>query len=278
MYNPFDLETYYCLLSATLFIFGTLIGSFLNVLILRHNTGKTLLGRSGCMSCKNPLKWYELIPLVSFVIQKGRCRKCQSKVSIQYPLVELATGALFLLAFFISNSPVQLVFNCLLFSILVIITVHDLRHKIIPDRYVWMLVALAFLSLFITFTPFSFRSPSFLELVSGVLVASPLFFLWFFSRGRWIGLGDSKVVLATGTLLGIQMGLVALMYAFWIGALYGLTIMFIGRLRTVRVLNKGEQTLTMKSEVPFAPFLILGFLIIYAFPEIFFHPFLGLYF
>ncbi|MEX0933130.1 MAG: hypothetical protein WDZ74_00105, partial [Candidatus Paceibacterota bacterium] len=124
----------------------------------------------------------------------------------------------------------------------------------------------------------SFATPSILELVSGVIVATPPLLLWLVSRGMWIGFGDSKIALGMGTFLGVQAGLVALMYAFWIGALYGVTVILIQKLHTVFRLNKGQRTLTMKSEVPFAPFLILAFLLIYLFPDIFFKPLAELYF
>jgi prepilin signal peptidase PulO-like enzyme (type II secretory pathway) len=260
------------------FIFGTFIGSFLNVLILRHSTGKTLLGRSGCMSCRKQLLWSELVPVLSFIFQGGRCRKCRSVLSLQYPVVELATGAFFLVAFLISESVLEIVFNAFLFSILIIITAYDLRHKIIPDRYVWALVFLGFVSLFVNFALPALVLPSFVQLVSGIVVASPLLLLWFVSRGMWIGFGDSKIALGMGTFLGIQAGLVALMYAFWAGAFYGVSIMLVQKLHTALRLNKGGETLTMKSEVPFAPFLILGFILIYIFKDIFFQPFAYLYF
>ncbi len=83
-----------------IFIFGTIIGSFLNVVILRYNTGYSPVAtRSRCFNCGKILKWYELIPILSFLIQFGRCRNCKSKISIQYPLIELLTGIIFLLIF-----------------------------------------------------------------------------------------------------------------------------------------------------------------------------------
>src|SRR3989344_1035853 len=82
------------------FIFGLIIGSFLNVVIYRINTRKSLHGRSACMSCQNQLLWYELIPVFSFLGLKGRCRNCKTKISIQYPLVELMTGLIFTFLFF----------------------------------------------------------------------------------------------------------------------------------------------------------------------------------
>jgi leader peptidase (prepilin peptidase)/N-methyltransferase len=259
------------------FILGTFIGSFLNVLIFRHNTGKTILGRSGCMSCRARLKWFELVPIVNFFILRGRCRSCRSPLSAQYPIVEIATGFLFLIAFLISETLLAAMFNALVFSILIVIVAYDMRHKIIPDAYVWSFVALAFLSLFFDFSTLSLTVPTLLSLVSGIVTALPLFVLWLVSRGAWIGLGDSKIALGTGTILGLSGGLVALMYAFWIGAIVGITLMLIERLRTGCVLNKGGKALTMKSEIPFAPFLILGFFIVYLLPDVFFEPIRVLY-
>lgn len=259
------------------FIFGTFIGSFLNVLIFRHNTGKTVLGRSGCMSCRAELTWFELVPVLSFIILRGRCRLCRSPLSVQYPLVELATGFLFFAAFLVSESILGEMFSALVFSTLIVIAVYDLRHKIIPDAYVWTFVALGFLSLFFDFSTLSLAVPTLLSLFSGVITALPLFVLWLVSRGTWIGLGDSKIALGTGTILGLSGGLVALMYAFWIGAIVGITLMLAERLRTGCVLNKRGRALTMKSEIPFAPFLILGFLIVYLLPDVFFEPIMALY-
>src|SRR5258708_6429084 len=88
------------LIAVFVFIFGTVVGSFLNVLILRFNTGKTLGGRSQCLVCGKTLNGYELVPLFSFIFLGGRCSKCRSKISIQYPLVELASGFIFLFLFF----------------------------------------------------------------------------------------------------------------------------------------------------------------------------------
>src|SRR3989344_8884577 len=83
------------LITIIFFLFGLIIGSFLNVVIFRFNTGHTFGGRSGCMTCQNKLCWYELIPMISFFALRGRCRKCKAKISIQYPIVELLSGLIF---------------------------------------------------------------------------------------------------------------------------------------------------------------------------------------
>src|ERR1035437_10118568 len=132
------------ILTIIFFVFGLIIGSFLNVVILRLNTQKSLGGRSGCMSCLNKLSWYELIPVFSFLGLRGRCKNCKAKISIQYPIVELITGfifaALFLKfqnVFFFNTVPVfsfTYAFYAVAFSLLLVIAVYDIRHKIIPNK------------------------------------------------------------------------------------------------------------------------------------------------
>ncbi|MBI2627470.1 prepilin peptidase [Candidatus Nomurabacteria bacterium] len=145
------------LLLVIFFILGLIIGSFLNVIIYRLNTARSFGGRSACMSCQNRLCWYELIPLFSFLGLGGRCRSCKTKISIQYPLVELATGLIFALLFFklqdvfYTNSLVFFItydYFALLFSLLLVIATYDLKHKIIPDILSFAFGALAFIGLF----------------------------------------------------------------------------------------------------------------------------------
>jgi leader peptidase (prepilin peptidase)/N-methyltransferase len=130
-----------------IFLFGAVIGSFLNVVILRHNSSQSILkGGSRCFLCGKKLRWHELVPILSFVIQKGKCRGCGSKNSIQYPLIEITTGLLYLLIFnfqfsIFNEFSMDLIFNTiylwLLTSLLIVIAVYDLRHMIIPNKIVW---------------------------------------------------------------------------------------------------------------------------------------------
>lgn len=247
------------------FLLGLIIGSFLNVVILRHQTGRALSGRSGCSSCGKKLSWHELLPVFSFLAQGGRCRSCQSKISWQYPLVELLTGFLFAIIFWhLAGSPAQagdwlaITFYWVMASLLVVITVYDLKHQIIPDRFVFALIVLAFLKPVVLL-----ENPILLNLgwgvVGGFAVSLPLFVLWLVSRGRWLGFGDVKLALGIGLLLGWQLGLSALMLSFWLGAIVGLFLILWGKTQLWR---KGKSY-TMKSEVPFAPFLILGFWLVF---------------
>lgn len=253
-----------------LFIFclGAIVGSFLNVVILRYNTGRTVAGRSGCAQCGAQLRWFELIPVFSFLIQKGKCRTCGSKISWQYPLVELLTAVLFVLSYvtFGVENIVGLVTSFVIWSLLVVILVYDIHHKIIPNAFVYAFIALSFGALFVTSTWIpTFELPTLMNVLAGPLIAFPFAFLWFVSGGRWMGFGDAKLSLGIGWILGITGGISAVFFAFWIGAVVSVALVCVEYLRHshARALSGAHGRFTMKSEVPFAPFLILGFALVF---------------
>jgi prepilin signal peptidase PulO-like enzyme (type II secretory pathway) len=233
------------------FIIGTLIGSFLNVVALRYNTGMTLKGRSKCFSCGKNLNWHELIPVFSFLFQKGKCKTCKSKISWQYPLVEAVAGILFVSIFFIFppttiESSFTTLFYIFITCILLIITIYDMKHKIIPDALSYTFAAIAFAHLFIA-PDLSFILPNWVQIISGPVLALPFALLFLFSRGKWMGLGDAKLVLGIGWVLGITAGLSAIVLAFWIGAVISIIWMYI-------IFRKIKS----RYEIPFGPYLILG--------------------
>jgi len=238
-------------LSIIVFLFGTIMGSFLNVIIFRYNTGRKPTGRSFCFSCGKKLNWYELIPIISFLIQKGKCKKCKSRISVQYPVVEILTGVIFLLIFnsqfliFNEISIFKTIFYWIIFSILIIISVYDIRHKIIPNRLVLFFIILSFISLFLN------GRSELIDVLSGFIFATPFALIWLFSKGRMMGLGDAKLILGIGFLLGFSQGLVSLIISFWFGAIVGIGLILLNR------------TFTIKSEIPFGPFLILGAFIVF---------------
>jgi len=187
------------------FVLGTIVGSFLNVSILRYEAGKRVLGRSVCPACGKVLTYQELIPVISFLILRGRCSRCSAPISWQYPLVEIATGLLFVLTFVTFFSGVldarYLIISTLylvIVSILMVILVYDIRHTIIPDPFVYGFSLLALLLLFIDMSMFTLITPSLLVLAAGPLLALPLFLIWLLSRGTWMGLGDAKLALGMG--------------------------------------------------------------------------------
>lgn len=261
---------------AFVFLFGTIVGSFLNVVILRYDTPLTLGGRSKCFSCNKTLNWYELIPVLSFLLQRGKCRKCGSRISNQYFFVEIFTGLSFLFVFMQNFTVAETAFLFFITSVLVIIFVYDLKHKIIPDSFSFLFASLAFFYLFIDFEKLSFLFPNFWDLLAGPILFLFFFLLWYFSQGRWIGLGDAKLAVGMGWLLGLYGGVSAVAFAFWIGAVVVIFILFVQlvRVKLRRIswherlaiffkLQKRPKTFTMKSEVPFAPFLVIGTIIVY---------------
>ena len=250
-----------------LFLFGTIIGSFLNVVIYRHNTGKGLGGHSHCTSCGTRLSSYELIPLLSYLAQYGRCRSCSARITPQYFLVELTTGAAFALSLLVATDLVSLVLTLAVFSVLIVIVVYDLHHLIIPDVFVVALVvlALAYLSWNPLLGTLHLPPPS--ALLGGLGAA--LFFasFWFFSKGRWMGLGDAKLAFPLGCIVGYPAVLSFVVFSFWIGAVVTLLLLGLQHLfkRGQKWLRFPYTTLRMKSEVPFAPFLVAAFFAVYLF-------------
>ena len=224
-----------------LFVLGAIVGSFLNVVALRYNTGISLGGHSSCATCRKPLGWWELIPIFGFVLLRGRCAGCRSKISPQYPLVELLTGLVFATVFFPNASIPINVLRLLIFCLYIVILIYDARHTIIPDGLVFASIVLA-LVLHLFFIHFHAHD----WWAGGVLFA---FFasVWALSRGRAMGFGDAKLGLSIGLFLGLAEGVSAMILAFWIGTVVSLSLMLISR-----------KKLTMKSEVPFAPFMIIG--------------------
>jgi prepilin signal peptidase PulO-like enzyme (type II secretory pathway) len=231
------------------FIFGTIIGSFLNVISLRYNTGMGARGRSKCMTCGKNLTWTELVPLFSFIFQGGECRKCKSKISWQYPLVEFIAGVIFVLIIWKFppldvKSAIETVYYLITASILLVICVYDMRHKVIPDAlsYIFSTLALAHLVFIDT--------PTVSAVLAGPLLALPFALIWLFSKGKWMGLGDAKLILGIGWALGMTLGISAVILAFWIGAVVSVTYLFLrGKMRP-------------KYEIPFGPYLILGMYVV----------------
>jgi leader peptidase (prepilin peptidase)/N-methyltransferase len=236
------------------FIFGTIVGSFLNVFILRYNTGLSFMkGRSKCFSCGKKLFWHELVPVISYLFLKGKCSECKSKISAQYPLIELLTGILFVAIFWKIGLTLLLPFYLFLGALLVAISVYDFMHKIIPDGMVFTFDIVARILLFIKVGFLNvFHMPFFLDIFSGLILFAFFAFLWLVSSGKWMGFGDAKLALGVGWLLGLSGGIMAIMLAFWIGAIVSLLLL------AFQKLNLSRLSLTIKSEIPFAPFIILG--------------------
>ena len=257
----FDLFFYICV-----FIFGLVVGSFLNCVIYRLQTDEKIGGmsRSHCMKCGHTLRWYDLIPVLSFLILRGKCRYCGKPISIQYPLVELATGGLFALIFwhwpfglwifsdftFLIPGLIYYFYYLVITCFLIVIFVYDFKHYLILDKVIYPAIIIAFLySLFSAFGGFAFTLLNFEPLINqifaAVLAAGFFAIIVFGSRGKWMGVGDIKLGFLMGLVLGYPQILTGLFLSFLFGAIIG-TGLIIFKKRT------------LKSQVPFGPFLVTG--------------------
>ncbi|MBI2004933.1 prepilin peptidase [Patescibacteria group bacterium] len=257
-------------------VFGAIIGSFLNALSFRWGTGHSVLrGRSRCMQCGHTLGWRDLFPIFSYLYLRGRCRYCRSRISVQYPLVE-AVAALISIVVYLQN-PLSLfayAFWLMVWMTLLFVAVYDLRHTVIP----WACtIALAVLALLYLALHFGFGgAPGLAQvndgltksiiwaLLAGPLLALPLFLFSLISRGTWMGWGDGALELSLGWFLGLAYGASALMIAFWSGAFVGVLLILLSKLTPTASSRGRAQRFTIKSEIPFAPFLVLGAFIVYA--------------
>ncbi|NTV22449.1 MAG: prepilin peptidase [Candidatus Yonathbacteria bacterium] len=265
----------FLLINVSIFLFGAIIGSFLNVVILRYGSGKSIIkGRSSCGTCGAHLSWYDMVPILGYIFLRGRCRSCGMKISRQYIFVEISTGILFvfiaqLFLPYIFSGTVPLIFPLIdtillwvVVSLLVIITVYDMRHFIIPDLFVYLFAAMSLVYICFPALYMGMWTMWWGDIIAGPLFAIPFALIWLFSRGTWMGLGDAKLVLGIGWLLGVWGTISALLIAFWTGALWGL---FLIGIQKKGVLWGRKKTFTMKSEIPFGPFLIMGTLLVLLF-------------
>lgn len=223
-------------------VLGLCVGSFLNVLIDRLPKNQSVIyGRSHCDFCKKTLRWYELVPVLSFIVQRGRCRRCRKKLSLQYPIVELVTGIGFtLLYFYFSDSLIHVFAYSLIFSSLLVIFVADLKYQIIPDS----MIIVGVIGVLLQGQAFDASLGPALWL-SAFGAAALFLLLYVFTRGRGMGLGDVKLAVLLGLLLGYPGIIISLYAAFLTGAGVGVILM-VGKYKT------------WKSRVAFGPFLILG--------------------
>ena len=230
------------------FLFGLCIGSFLNCVIYRLEEGKSLKGRSFCPHCKHTLDWLDLFPVFSFLFLRGKCRYCRKGISIQYPLVELATGIIFVLIFNYFYSVLSLhqclfiLYTLIISCFLIVIFVYDLKHYIIPDKVLFPAIVIALIYNLIP--PYNLQH-IFYTLLAVVIASGFFLTIFLISGGKWMGFGDVKLAILMGLFLGLLNVLVALFLAFFFGAIIGIILM---------IFQKKE----LRSEVPFAPFLITG--------------------
>ena len=210
----------YILLYIMIFLIGISIGSFLNVCIYRiPNKEDIVFERSHCMSCGNVLKWYELIPLFSFLVQGGKCRNCKTKLSVQYPLIELLNGLIYVWIFMAKGFQPESILFCICASVLIVISVIDWRTYEIPFGCNIIIGILGIVRVFLNLAHWY-------DYVIGFFAVSGLFLIiYWITKGRGIGGGDIKLMAAAGLLLGWQNILLSLMIGSIAGSVIHLALM-----------------------------------------------------
>lgn len=237
-----------CWFIFAIFVCGLCVGSFLNVLIYRLPRGLGFVkSRSFCPKCRKKIGWIDNVPVLSFLMLRGRCRYCKSHISWRYPLVELATGGIFLLSYLSRLD----ILGYPLFCGLIVIFFIDLEHQIIPDEILLPLIGLFLIKIFFPLTTYYLLLNTLFSAVGSALF---LFVIHLITKGRGMGFGDVKLAFLMGLVLGYPKVIVAFYFAFLTGALVGVTLI---------VLRKAK----FGQKIAFGPFLAAGTFVAYLWGE-----------
>ncbi len=228
----------YILLYIIIFLYGIVIGSFLNVCIYRIPKAESIVKvRSHCMNCGYQLRWYDLVPLLSYIALRGKCRKCHTKLSPQYPIIEAANGLLYCFVFYVLGVTIYSGLICLLVSALLALSVIDFRTYEIPIGFNVFILALGLIHLALDYQ-------NWLQYVIGLVAVSLfLYVIYLVTKGRGIGGGDIKLMAACGLLIGWKL----IILAFFLGCIIGAVVHLL-RMK----LSNAEHVLAM------GPYLSIG--------------------
>ncbi|MUK86856.1 prepilin peptidase [Ornithinibacillus sp. L9] len=234
----------------TLFaFFGLILGSFFNVVGLRVPKKRPFTNdRSVCPHCNHTLSWYELIPVLSYIFQGGKCRNCKKSIGILYPVIELVTGFLFAFSYVHFGISIELIVALLLVSMLVIIVITDINYMLIPNK-----VLLFFLPLFIILRGIEPLEPWWSSLIGGLIGFCLIALIILISNGG-MGAGDMKLFAVLGIVLGVNLVILTFFLASIIGALVGMILLLL------RIIDR-------KQPVPFGPYIVVAGLIAYFYGE-----------
>jgi leader peptidase (prepilin peptidase)/N-methyltransferase len=237
-------------IAATIFILGLLIGSFLNVCILRIPREESIvLPASHCPACNAKIQPYDNIPVVSWLILGGRCRKCKAPISPQYPIVELLTGLLFLVTYLYFGLSIEFAKWAIFAAIMVVLTITDIRERILPDKVNFLGLGIGLVFSFFLAPPdgtaewisrhlFDVQPPdvalAIVDALLGAAVASGLLWVvaegYFRLRGReGMGLGDVKMMAMAGAFLGVQRALLTIMLGSILGSIIGAAVIAVAK-------------------------------------------------
>ena len=237
------------------FFYGAALGSFVNVIVQRLHIAPILNGRSKCLSCGEKIHWFDLIPVVSYLVLRGRCRSCKHRFGVENLIVEVLYGAVFVLVYSMVLSGLGigvesiswLAYYSLLFISLGVMALYDLKHTYIPLSFFGVFLALCAammgMKLLHEVSPDTIFGP--------VIVAVPFLIIYLITRGKALGFGDVLMYIAVGAFFGVAQGLAVLLLSVWLGALVG---------GVLHIAQRKKYSLT--SGIPFIPFIACVFVIV----------------
>lgn len=241
-------------MSILIFIIGTIIGSFLNVCIYRIPREESIVFPSShCTSCGTPLKWYNLIPVFSYIYQRGKCSYCGEKISLQYPTVELLNGFIYLLLYYSFGLSIDFIFYSIIFSILLVISFIDFKFQIIPDSLNIFILIFAIIFKILQYKLYDI-SPNIFNSILGLVISGGLFLLIAILSKGGMGGGDIKLIGVLGFILGIKFSLLNIFLSFILGAIISIFLLLFK--------IKGR-----KDPIPFGPFICIAFMIVSLYGE-----------
>lgn len=208
------------------FVFGLCFGSFLNVAALRGLSGEDMvLARSKCPKCKNKLKWYMNIPLVSYIFLRGKCGFCKAPISIQYPLVELFTGLIFLAVYFCWGLTLKSAFLCIISCLFILLALTDILETVILDYHAYILTAVG-----IIYSLFDFSGITLVQSIIGAVTGFLVFEIMskigeFLVKMRMFGEGDSLIAMALGAVFGLKVLLIIVALSFFVQTITAIPVL-----------------------------------------------------
>ncbi|HCC06513.1 TPA: hypothetical protein DEP94_04155 [Candidatus Nomurabacteria bacterium] len=237
------------------FFFGASIGSFVQVIATRLNVASIIKTRSKCLSCGEALRAYDLFPIFSYLLLRGKCRHCKSSYGISALIIEAIYGLVFVLLYqfmmkgeaSLSVSAIWFVYYTLLFITLGVIALYDKAHSYIPVSYLFGYLMLSLIVLVKSYI----NEPSFLIIVAPFAVALPFLLIWIVSKGKALGFGDVILFFGVGAFFGLAQGSAVFLISIWAGAIFGAVKYFLT-----------EKSKRKNMTIPFVPFIVFAFLFV----------------
>lgn len=243
------------MLSILAFLFGASVGSFVQVVVSRLHVAPFMKSRSKCLSCGEVLRVSDLVPVLSYLFLKGKCRYCKTRYGISAVVIEVIFGLVFTCVYLflirgqytLPVAIVMLAYYSVLIAVLGVMALYDRLHSYVPVNF---LLAFFILSL-VSFVYRLVEYPNMLTLVGALSVSLPFLFIWFISKGKGVGFGDVLLFFCVGLYFGGLEGYAVFILSVWIGAVYGIYYKYFV-----------QKHSSLHTSIPFVPFIVIAFLLV----------------